>query len=147
MSEPGAHAIVIERLLPASPDAVFSAFGDPESLAVWMCPGDVSHARAEVDFRVGGRFLIDMRGAEQPYPHSGEYLELEPPTRLVFTWISEWMPADKRRTRVSVVLEPRGDDATWIRLVHDALPDDETYAGHREGWASILEKLARCLDG
>jgi len=134
--------IVQERELPATPEDVFAAFGDPESLAVWMCPGDVGSATAQVDLSVGGRFRIDMQGAEQGYAHSGEFLELDPPKRLVFTWVSEWMPPEVRSTRVSVELEPVDGGRTRIRLVHSGLPEDDTYAGHDQGWADILEKLA-----
>lgn len=133
--------IVIERELSAPPEDVYAAFGDAESLSVWMCPSDVTHSPAEVDFRVGGIFRIRMQGAEQVFSHRGEYLELDPPKRLVFTWVSEWMPEDEQATRVSIELEPRGEDRTFIRLVHDELPAGDGYDGHTEGWRSILEKL------
>jgi uncharacterized protein YndB with AHSA1/START domain len=137
----GGAPIVQERILHAAPEEVFAAWSDAEGMAAWMCPGpDTTHATVEVDFRVGGRFRIIMHG-ERDYTHSGEYLEIEPPRRLVFTWVSEWVDASEARTRVSVSIEPVGAGRSRIVLVHDELPGTGTYEGHPRGWATILDKL------
>lgn len=137
--------IVVERELPAPPREAFAAWGDPESLALWMCPEEgMRPASVDVDFRVGGRFRIVMHG-DRDYAHHGEYLEIDPPHRLVFTWISEFAPEQERRTRVSVAFEPVGRDRTRCTLVHDELPESPTYDGHPRGWRRILELLAARL--
>jgi uncharacterized protein YndB with AHSA1/START domain len=133
--------LVIERILPATPADVFAAWSDADGLATWMCPGDLSGADVELDFRVGGRFAFDMRGGDQPYAHHGEYLVIEPPKRLVMRWVSEWMPEGERDTRVTVTFEAQGEGATRIRIHHEELPESDSYDGHAEGWASILSKL------
>jgi uncharacterized protein YndB with AHSA1/START domain len=98
--------IVQERVIEAPAEAVFEAWSDAERMGKWMCPGpDMSHATVEVDFRVGGRFRIVMHG-ERDYVHHGEYLAIEPPRHIVFTWVSEWIPADQAKTKVSVSIEP-----------------------------------------
>jgi uncharacterized protein YndB with AHSA1/START domain len=138
--------IVQERVISAPAEAVFEAWSDPSSMSEWMCPGpDMSHATVEVDFRVGGRFRIVMHG-ERDYIHSGEYLAIEPPRRIVFTWLSEWLPADEAATKVSVSIESVAPDRSRIVLVHDELPDTDTYDGHVDGWATILDKLAVKLE-
>ena len=136
-------SITLERWIAAEPDRVFSAWSDPESLAVWMCPGDMSGASAEVDFRVGGFYRIVMHG-ERDYVQTGRYLEIEPGKRLVFEWISEWVPVEESRTRVTVRFEAV-EGGTRLVLVHDQLPDSDTYDGHEGGWSSILDKLANHL--
>ena len=105
-----------------------------------MCPGEMSGASVEVDFRVGGQFRIVMHG-EQDFEQTGQYLEIEPNKRLVFSWISHWMPPEEAHTRVSVTLEPEGDGDTRLTLVHDQLPETGSYDGHRDGWSTILDKL------
>lgn len=138
--------IVQERLLPASPQEVFDAWSDPEGLAVWMCPApDMKRATVELDFRVGDSFTIAMHGAEQDYLHRGEYLEIDPPSRLVMTWESLWQPEGETRTRVEVTFEPVGAGETRIVLVHDELPDTGIYDGHEQGWQTILAKLEQHL--
>lgn len=140
--------IVQERVLSASPSDVFAAWTDPASLRVWMCPADdIARASAEVDFRVGGAFRIVMHGKEGDYTQTGEYLEIDSPRRLVFTWISDFVPTAEARTKVTVTLEPVDGGRTKIVLVHDQLPATGTYDGHRNGWAAILRKLGESLAG
>lgn len=133
--------IRVERVIGAPPQDVFAAWSDAESLRAWMCPSPIQRADAEVDFRVGGRFRIVMHGAERRYGQVGEYLEIDPPKRLVFTWESDWVPAEYALTRVSVSFEAVGEDHTRLVLVHENLVDDGTYDGHEQGWADIVRKL------
>ena len=133
----------IVRLLSASAEEIFDAWVDPESLAVWMCPGSVRRAVVEADPRVGGRFRILMQGPDCDYEHTGEYLVVERPSRLVFTWISEGTQG--RPTTVSVEMSPRGEGLTELTLTHEGLPDEKAEASHRSGWGGILEKLGTAL--
>jgi len=136
--------IVHERTLQASCEATFAAWTTPDSLAVWMCPGELQRAEVELDLRVGGRFRIEMIG-EQRYVQHGEFLAIEPPKRLELRWVSECMPEGEQQTRLSVSFESTPDRGTRLRLVHDRLPEGDAYAGHDAGWASILDKLDRAL--
>jgi uncharacterized protein YndB with AHSA1/START domain len=130
--------VVIDRVLPGSPEEVYAAWTTPETLRLFMCPGDMTAPVVEADVRVGGRFRIVMRG-ERDVEHRGEYRVLEPGRRLVFTWASAetgWAP-----TLVTVELSPH-EDGTRLVLVHEGLPTDEARGRHRRGWSSIAEKLA-----
>jgi uncharacterized protein YndB with AHSA1/START domain len=139
------EAIVIERVLPAPPETVFAAWGDAASLRAWMTPGTAHDASVEVDFRVGGRFRIVMHDAERDFAHHGEYLELDPPERILMTWISEWAPAGEQRTLLRVELERVGRSRTRLVLTHSELPEGPRYDGHARGWGEILEKLERAI--
>jgi uncharacterized protein YndB with AHSA1/START domain len=144
--EPTEGAIVVERDLAAGAAEVFAAWADAEGMRSWMCPGvDMTHAEVEIDFRVGGRFRIVMRG-ERAYAHSGEYLEIDPPRRLVFSWISEFLPPAEASTRVTITIDPAGSDRCRLRLVHELPPSSGSYSGHPEGWRTILEKLGRRVE-
>jgi uncharacterized protein YndB with AHSA1/START domain len=128
--------IEIRRRIPANVAEVFQWWTDPARLSEWMTPtGEVT---AEVDLRVGGRLRIVMRGDGRVIEHVGEYLEIEPPRRLVFTWTSAF--TDGRPSVVTVELEPDGDDATQLRLVHSELPEP-TAAGHQQGWSAMIDRL------
>ena len=138
--------LVFERVLPATPEVVFQHWSDPDSLSRWMKPAETMRdARVEVDFRVGGRFRIAMQG-EQEFVQRGEYLEIEPGRRIVFRWISEWMPPGEQETLVSVSLEAVGADQTRLVMVHEQLPDSDSYAGHEGGWNRILDGLNGHID-
>lgn len=142
----GRPPIVIERRMPATPHEVFEHWSDPESLAEWMRPGEgMKRASVELDFRVGGKFRIVMHGQEDFVQH-GEYLEIEADRRIVFSWISEWMPEDEQCTLVTVSLEPVGSDETRLLLVHESLPSGDAYQGHESGWARILAGLVGAIE-
>jgi len=129
----------IVRVISASPEEIFDAWTDAVSLAVWMAPGSVERSVVSVDPRVGGRFRILMKGPDCDHEHTGEYLVLERPRRLVFTWISA--ATRGRPTTVSVELEARGPGETQLTLVHEGLPDEPAADQHRSGWGDIVRKL------
>src|SRR6476646_9784255 len=93
--------LVVRRRIAVPRERVFEAWLDSESLAHWMRPGDSTHAIVTVDPRVGGGFRIVMEGSSHGcVEHTGEYLAIEPPSRLSFTWISKF--TDERPTVVTV---------------------------------------------
>jgi uncharacterized protein YndB with AHSA1/START domain len=135
MSGPG--SVEIRRRLPAPIAEVFRWWTEPERVREWMSP--TGSVEAEVDLRVGGAFRIVMSGHGQVIEHVGQYLEIDAPRRLVFTWASVFTGAEP--SLVTVELEPEGDGATQLRIVHAQLPDDAA-ASHRDGWGAMADRLA-----
>jgi uncharacterized protein YndB with AHSA1/START domain len=135
------EALVVERLVPASVEDVFAAWTTPERMAEWLSP--VGHAEAEADLRVGGTFRVVMADERSRIEHSGEYLELHPPSRLVFTWVSQYTGPEP--SVVTVELHPH-EEGTRLVLTHDRLPA-EVLESHRGGWAAMLDRLAEILGG
>lgn len=134
-----AGALVLERILPAPPEEVFAAWTTPERMSEWMSPNGT--AEAEVDLRVGGAFRVTMSGDGFAIDHTGEYVEFDPPRRLVFTWISPYTGPEP--SLVTVELHPH-DDGTRLVLTHERLPD-RAVDGHLDGWGTMLERLAGLL--
>jgi uncharacterized protein YndB with AHSA1/START domain len=134
----------IVRVLSASAEEAFDAWIDPESLAVWMTPGSVVRSLVEVDARVGGSFRIVMKGPDRDHEHRGQYLVLERPHRLVFTWISD--ATRGRPSTVSVEIRSRGNREVELTLTHEGLPDEAVAAKHRSGWGDILRNLGAALE-
>jgi uncharacterized protein YndB with AHSA1/START domain len=136
-----AEVLVVRRVLPVARERVFDAWLDAASLARWMRPGDTTDAVVEVDPRVGGRFRIDMRQGHAGNEHWGEYLAIEPPSLLSFTWHSAH--TDHRPTVVTVELLASGS-GTELILTHRRLPARMLDA-HRGGWTDILGALEAVL--
>lgn len=134
-------ALVVRRVLPAPPEAVFAAWTDPTSLARWMALGGTTSAT--IDLRIGGSFRIVLGGPDRPLVHAGEYLAIEPPTRLVFTWRSPHTGEDP--TLVTLLLHPCAE-GTDLTLIHAQLPGD-ALAPHQAGWGLLLDHLAARLRG
>jgi len=131
--------LVVRRMIPVSREEVFAAWTDPESIRHWMCPGDILTAEAQLDPRVGGSYRIVMKDATREYDHTGEYLVVDPPSKLVFTWISKG--TGLLPTLVTVELFDRGGRCEVV-LTHERLPDIEAVKRHQGGWGQILDRLA-----
>lgn len=138
-SFPRQPMIYLRRLLSASPQEVFDAWLDPESLREWMCPGAQTVADVQVDARVGGAFRLVMRGQSGERLHTGEYREIRPPERLVFTWRSQ--ATHWQDSLVTVEFAAQGEN-TELTLTHELLPDEEARRQHTQGWQGIGDKLA-----
>ena len=90
MTEHRGLMLRIERTFEASAQEVFDAWTSEEVLRRWLhADPDWDTPSAEVDLRVGGKLRIVMRNPEDgaEYGAVGEYTVVEPPHRLVFTWI------------------------------------------------------------
>jgi uncharacterized protein YndB with AHSA1/START domain len=116
----------------ATPDVVFPYFTDPALAVKWIADA------ALLDARPGGTFSLDVRGN----PARGEYVVVDPPHRVVFTWGIEgrgdFPPGS---TTVEVELRAEGDE-TVVTLTHRDLPTVDTRRSHRSGWDEFLGVLA-----
>ncbi len=131
---------VIERTIhiDAKPETVFGFLSDPDRMSAWS--GRVT----TMDLRPGGTLRIDHNGFDIM---RGEFVELDPPRRVVFTWGWESL-ADQTRpgaSTVTVTLEAEGD-GTRLRLVHAGLAEMDV-KGHGEGWDLFLGRLATVAGG
>lgn len=141
--EAGTDPIVKELRIEASPETVFAFFTEPDKLMRWLCD------EATVDPRPGGvNHQTHPGGAENPdgpYYMRGRFVEVSPPSRVVFTWGFENPEIDVRpgASTVEVTLEPDGT-GTFLRLVHRDLPDSERPA-HDGGWEYMLDRLASAV--
>ena len=120
MSEPAAPVtVVVERLLAAPRDVVFDAWTDGATLAAFICPDGV--AEVSIDPRVGGSIRIEMIYRDRRHAIEGEYLALDRPDRVSFTWRSANHHVD---SVVHVTFADRGHGATLMTIVHSLLPPD-----------------------
>jgi uncharacterized protein YndB with AHSA1/START domain len=123
--------------LQASPAAVWSALTEPAALTAWYWPASLA-PKATSEPAVGGRFGITTDATDMGF--AGEYLELEPPRRIVQSW--RWA-GDDRDSRVTIELTPAGD-GTDLVVTHAEL-DPETAERYRAGWQSCLDRLPAYL--
>ena len=135
----------IERTFQAPAEAVFDAWTSEEVMKRWwQVEHDWETTAAEVDLRVGGAVRVVMRDPDKDveYGGGGRYTEIEPPTRLAFTWIWD---GDTRRTLIEIDFEER-DGVTAVRFTHRDLWDEEAFRSHEDGWTRMFEILASQLD-
>jgi uncharacterized protein YndB with AHSA1/START domain len=127
----------LEHAYPAPPERVWAHFTQPELMEQWFCPNPAFEVHSTLDVRPGGAWRTEMG----PYAVSGEYVEVEPTSRLAFTW--DWANEDDPVTTVTVTLTPEGD-GTRLTLT-DSKTEPELSEGHKEGWSITLQRLAELL--
>ncbi len=141
MSAAGEFTVSVWREIAAPVETLFDAWLDAKRLGTWLRPRVVSETRAETDPREGGDFRIIMVSDQSDILHQGTYLEINRPSRLVFTWSS---PAtDHRDSVITVTFQPVGSSSTRVEIHQVGLPDEESRAGHTEGWSDALAELQR----
>jgi len=127
-----------ERTINASQKALFDAWLDPVMLQKFMTPGpDMTVPHAETDPKVGGSFAITMKAGDTEIPHHGEYKEITPHDRLVFTWYG---PSPAENSTVTLTFKPVAG-GTLVTLRHDRFVNEESRDNHNSGWNSILAAL------
>jgi uncharacterized protein YndB with AHSA1/START domain len=131
---------VYERTLAidASPETVWEFLVDPEKLMRWK------GINADLDAQPGGIFRCEVIPG---HIARGEYVEIDKPNKLVFTWGwdgSEDVPPGSS----TIVIELASDgDGTSLRFVHQDLPNAEAIASHAHGWDHYLPRLETAAGG
>lgn len=139
------HQIQLKRKLAATPDEVYEAWTDSASLSQWMVPIVGGRTVVQADARVGGALSIDMHGLSSHHPQVCEYLRLDRPRLVEFSWTAD--PAEPGRSIVTVELKPVGKTHTELTLTHRLLPDAASVDSHQNGWDSALDGLAARFNG
>jgi uncharacterized protein YndB with AHSA1/START domain len=138
--------IVIKRIFAASPERVFEAWLNPAMASKWLFATDTGiMIRAENDPRVGGTYTFtDRRAGMGDVEHTGTYLEIDRPKRLVFTFGVPAFSPDF--DRVTIEISPREQGGCELVLTHEMKPEHAEYReGSKKGWDKILDGLDRTL--
>jgi uncharacterized protein YndB with AHSA1/START domain len=133
-------AVERELAIAASPEAVWEFLVDPDKATRWMGQS------ASFEPRPGGLYRVEVIPGNTA---AGEFVELDPPRRLVFTW--GWEPGGSGAvpvgtSTVEIELVPT-DEGTTLRFTHRGLPDEAAAQSHAHGWDHYLERLAIAASG
>jgi len=132
------------RTINAPREKVFAAWTQEQHLMNWWRVDDsMQTVSAEIDLRVGGKYRLGMHSTEHDKTHfcSGEFLVVEPPEKLVYTWNWEPPGMDVAGSQVTVEFKQQGDQ-TELVLTHENFPNAEATSEHSHGWTGCLEQLA-----
>ena len=135
--------LTLDCVLGAPPARVFAALTEPGELEQWWGPHGFTTSVDELDLAGGYRF--SMRPPDGDVFHlSGEFVEVDPPTRLVYTFTWEEPTPDDRETVVRISLDGRGD-TTVLSLSQGVFATEERLDLHRNGWTDALDTLRAVL--
>src|SRR5262245_32182742 len=136
--------VQLRRHLAATPQRVFAAFAEPHLVSRWLTPSaDISLTLLQFDFREGGtyRFAYGLPDGRTVIV-GGCYRAIEPPSRIIFSWVIE--PPDEHAGIESVVTVTIAPDGAGSELVirHERLALPGAITRHAEGWRGALDRLA-----
>jgi uncharacterized protein YndB with AHSA1/START domain len=136
--------LTVNRTIAAPREKVFDAWLQPAMLAKFMGPpsGGTEPSKVTNDPVKGGRFSIVMVTVEKEIPHAGTSLEIEPHSRLAFTWESPYSLDD---SVVTIDLAEVDAGTTEITLRHVKFRSEQARDGHRQGWSAILDNLQKVV--
>ncbi|HEV8575242.1 MAG TPA: SRPBCC domain-containing protein [Dehalococcoidia bacterium] len=150
--------LVIERVFDAPRELVWKAWTDPEQVMRWWGPKGFSSPAAEIDLRVGGKYLWAMRSPEgQDFWSTGVYREIVPLKRIVCTnsFADEngnvvpashyGMPADLPLEMLATLTFEEFGSKTKLTLRHEGFPQGEMSEMAGAGWNESFDKLAESL--
>jgi uncharacterized protein YndB with AHSA1/START domain len=141
----GELTLEVKRVLPAAPSAVFGAFSDPEKLARWWGPEGFTVGSLEFDPRAGSSYRIEMQPPEgDPFYLTGEFREVDPPARLVFTFVYEDPDPDDVETLVELSFRDLGD-STEVVFTQGAFKTEARTQLHRAGWTDSFDRLQQFI--
>jgi uncharacterized protein YndB with AHSA1/START domain len=139
-----AETVSLERevAIAATPETVWEFLVDPEKATRWMGQS------CTFDARPGGLYRCDVIPG---HTASGEFVDLDPPRRLVFTW--GWEPGEDGpnpvppgSSTIEIQLVPEGE-GTLLRFIHRDLPSVEAAESHGHGWDHYLERFVIAASG
>jgi len=134
------RSVLVETVINAAPERVFDAWANPGELTTWW--GDDEHyriTRCDSDLRPGGKWSAQgvFHEDKSPLNVSGEYLTIDRPFDLAFTWRENGNP---QMTMVELIFM-RDLNGTLMKVRHVGDPDEKSAEKHRDFWVQALSWL------
>ena len=154
VQKPDNATLVLRRMLKAPQERAFKAWTSPEQIQQWMRPEPgMVVPLVRMDLRVGGKFRIQMKNPEGEYFTAvGEFREVNPPERLVYTWDwekdgggTEFGEVEGKVSLITVEFLRRGEQTEFV-MTHTRFATVQSRDGHAEGWTRALESFAKFLE-
>lgn len=151
--------LYITRIFNASPEKVWEAWTDPESIKEWWGPKDFTAPSVKNNLTVGGTYLYDMKSPEgQDFWSTGVYREIVHNEKIVAT--DSFSDEDGNVVNASyygmkgdwplelevTVTFKEEDGKTRLTIQHAGFPDRENTDLAESGWNESLDKLAEYLE-
>jgi len=149
------YEMLLTRLMDAPADKLYRCWTTPELMKQWFAPKPYTTPVVEVDHRPGGASMVVMQSPDgQKIPCPGQYLEVIPNRKIVFTdaFTGGWVPKDGAPFMVATItFEPEGNQTRYTATVRHWSEADRAKheaMGFHPGWglcAEQLETLAKAI--
>jgi uncharacterized protein YndB with AHSA1/START domain len=154
LQKPDDATLILKRILNAPQELAFKAWTTPEHIRQWMRPDpEMVVPLARMDLRVGGKFRIQMKKPDgEFFTAAGEFKEVKPPERLVYTWDwekdgsgTEFGEVEGKTSLITVEFLKRGEQ-TELVFTHSRFASVASRDSHAEGWSTSLENFAKFVE-
>ncbi|QDT44109.1 hypothetical protein Pan241w_42150 [Gimesia alba] len=148
VAESSEEKLVLRRHYAAVPEVVFQVWTTPDSMRRWFRPSqEFTHQLIEIDLRVGGQYRVSFESPEGIVDVlTGEFLEVAPPHKLVYSWIWE-EPNEHAGIETQVTVEfLEQDGGTELVLTHERFTKPDMKERHLGGWSGALDLLSESCD-
>ena len=127
-------SLKITRTFSASPEEVFDVFTKPEAMRVWW----TDRTTFDIDLRIGGTWTIVRKEDTETYTATGEYLEIERPHRLQYTYaMPQFSP---NSNTITITIEPNKNDGSIMTFTESGPDIAEELSTLTEGDVSESER-------
>ena len=132
--------LTLTKIIRAKREKVFQAWTNPQWVSHWFAPGNMTVPNADIHARVGGSYRIRMLEPDgQSHITYGNYQEIVPNEKLVFTW--GWEGPNRYESLVTILFSDNAE-GTKLTLIHQRLANTEAVEKHTQGWEGCLANLA-----
>jgi len=154
VEKPDDATLIVRRTLNAPQELAFKAWTSAEHIQQWMTPEPgMTCPSAIMDVRVGGRFRIQMKKPDgEFFTAAGEFREVKPPERVVYTWDWEkdgcgvkFGEVEGKPSLITVEFLKRGEQTDFV-LTHTRFATPESRDNHANGWSKIAECFAKFVE-
>jgi uncharacterized protein YndB with AHSA1/START domain len=154
VQKPDDATLILKRTLNATPERAFKAWTTAEHIQQWMRPEPgMEIPLASMDLRVGGKYRIQMKKPDgEFFTAVGEFREVKPPERLVYTWDwekdgsgAEFGEVEGKPSLITVEFFKRGK-GTELVLTHSRFATVESRDNHAFGWTRGVESFANFVE-
>ncbi len=143
---PDRLVLELARSLDASREQIFGALTEPSALTKWWGPSGFTTPEVELDLHVGGSYRFGMQPPDgELFYLAGEFVEIDPPSVLAYTFRWEDPDPDDQDTLVRLSLHAF-DDSTNVSLVHGVFATEARLTLHRNGWTESFVKLRQLIE-
>lgn len=142
------NPLIIKKVFNHGINEVFAAFASGESLQAWLAPADNIKTKALLhQFSVGGNYKISfILPDQQELILFGEYLEIEKPVKIIFTWMWEEPDIHAGINSLVIVDLKQKNENTELTITHQHLSTTAAINRHSQGWAGAIERLHNWLN-
>jgi len=139
------RSLTMDIVIHASPERVFKAWTDPSEFVAWWGDDELYRTTGfDRDLRPGGKWRAEGISSQgQPFAVEGEYLRVDPPNELAFTWTPDWDTIGATTVELQFLRVPEG---TRVLLKHSGFPTEESQTSHNNGWQRVFGWLNQYLE-